>query len=240
MIPLQGNVFAEVGSVVVTAVKNRGTGEHWLDSAKENHSSAVVEDVKDLMRVLVLLLPTPIFWALYDQQSSKWVFQATDLDGYVPWFNFTIQPDQMQALNPILIAVMIPLFDLVIYPFFESRRYSLRPIARMVAGMVLCAAAFAISGVLQQAIDSRGPGEKQLSLLWQIPQNVVMTAGEIMFSITGLEFAYSQAPDSMKAVVQAAWLFTVSAGKTLPLVIKHSFSTSDWCPRFDDLGWRCR
>lgn len=107
---------------------------------------------------------------------------------------------------------MIPLFDFVIYPFFESRRFSLRPISRMVAGMVLCSLAFLFSGLLQQAIDSQGAPDQSLSILWQIPQNVVMTAGEIMFSITGLEFAYSQAPDSMKAVVQAAWLFTVSAG----------------------------
>ena len=99
--PPEGNVFSEVGSVVVDAIKLRGgarQGAHWLDCAKAKHSSSVVEDVKGLMRVLVLLLPTPLFWSLFDQQSSKWVFQASDLDGRVPWFfNITIQPDQMQV-----------------------------------------------------------------------------------------------------------------------------------------------
>lgn len=118
----------------------------------------------------------------------------------------------MQALNPVLILVMIPLFDQIIYPFLEYHRYSLRAVPRMVIGMILGAIAFLFSGLLQLAIDNHAGGES-LSMLWQVPQYVVMTAGEIMFSITGLEFAYSQAPDSMKAVVQSAWLFTVSAGK---------------------------
>lgn len=99
--PPEGNVFGEVGGVVVDAIKlrrGRARGSHWLDSAKAKHDSSVVEDVKGLMRVLALLLPTPLFWSLFDQQSSKWIFQASTLDGRVPWlFNITIQPDQMQV-----------------------------------------------------------------------------------------------------------------------------------------------
>jgi len=31
-----------------------------------------------------------------------------------------------------------------------------------------------------------------INIAWQIPQYVFLTAGEVMFSITGLEFSYSQ------------------------------------------------
>ena len=110
---------------------------------------------------------------------------------------------------------MIPLFDQIIYPFLEKRGFNLRPIPRMVVGMVLGSVAFLCSGLLQIAIDNSAASGQMQSMLWQTPQYVVMTAGEIMFSITGLEFAYSQAPDSMKAVVQSAWLFTVSAGTSM-------------------------
>ena len=38
----------------------------------------------------------------------------------------------------------------------------------------------------------------------QIPQILVLTMGEIMVSITGISFAYSQAPDSMKSLLQVS------------------------------------
>jgi dipeptide/tripeptide permease len=31
---------------------------------------------------------------------------------------FVLQPDQMQALNPILILVFIPIFETIVYPIF--------------------------------------------------------------------------------------------------------------------------
>lgn len=45
--------------------------------------------------------------------------------------------------------------------------------------------------------------------------------GEIMFSVTGLEFSYSQAPASMKSVMQAGWLLTTAFGNLLVVVIEE-------------------
>ena len=56
-------------------------------------------------------------------------------------------------------------------------------------------------------------------ILWIIPQYFVLTASEIMISITGLEFSYSQAPESMKSVVQAAWLLTVAFGNVIVIIV---------------------
>uniref|UniRef100_A0A914RBC6 Uncharacterized protein n=1 Tax=Parascaris equorum TaxID=6256 RepID=A0A914RBC6_PAREQ len=39
-------------------------------------------------------------------------------------------------------------------------------------------------------------------MLWQLPQFFVITLGEVLFSVTGLEFSYSQATPNMKSVLQ--------------------------------------
>lgn len=61
-----------------------------------------------------------------------------------------------------------------------------------------------------------------ISILWLIPQYVVMTLGEVMFSVTGLEFSYSQAPPSMKSVLQACWLLTVAFGNVIVVIIAEA------------------
>ena len=61
--------------------------------------------------------------------------------------------------------------------------------------------------------------DNSVSILWQVPQIAIITAAEILFSITGYEFAYSQAAPSMKSLVQAMWLLTTAAGDSIIVVI---------------------
>ncbi|KAL3275456.1 hypothetical protein HHI36_020216 [Cryptolaemus montrouzieri] len=59
-----------------------------------------------------------------------------------------------------------------------------------------------------------------ISMLWLLPQYFIITAAEILFSITGLEFSYSQAPVSMKSVLSAAFLLTDSVGNLFVVIIE--------------------
>ena len=61
-----------------------------------------------------------------------------------------------------------------------------------------------------------------MNILWLIPQYVVMTLGEVMFSVTGLEFSYAQSPPSMKSVLQACWLLTVAFGNVIVVIIAEA------------------
>ena len=190
---------------------------HWLDAAIPRFGSEAVEEVKLLLRVLVVFLPIPIFWSLFDQQASRWTFQAQKMDGRVG--PFIIQPDQMQSWNALLVLIFIPLFDRVVYPGLESAGVSILPIRRMVAGMVGAALSFVLSALVQMRIDSCPTILPCVNILWQLPQYAVMTAGEILISITGLEFAYSHAPASMTSVVLSFWSLTVAVGNIYTVLV---------------------
>ncbi len=74
--------------------------------------------------------------------------------------------------------------------------------------------------------------DNSVHMLWLVPQYVVITTGEIMFSITGLEFSYSQAPESMKSVIQAAWLLTVAFGNLIVIIIAEARAFDDQASEF--------
>jgi POT family proton-dependent oligopeptide transporter len=48
---------------------------------------------------------------------------------------------------------------------------------------------------------------------------VLLTMGEVMVSITGLEFAYTQAPRRMKSTVMGLWLLTSTLGNVFVSLI---------------------
>lgn len=74
-----------------------------------------------------------------------------------------------------------------------------------------------VGGVYTLIINERSPTEfsakvhvisepNSMNMLWLFPQYIVMTLGEVMFSITGLQFSFTQAPESMKSVLQGCWM----------------------------------
>ncbi|KAI5107049.1 solute carrier family 15 member 2 [Silurus meridionalis] len=423
--PPEGNVLLNVCKCIGFAISNRWSGSkksptwnHWLDWAEEKYSKGLIQEIKMVLRVLVLYIPLPMFWALFDQQGSRWTLQATrmnmDLGG-----GFIIKPDQMQMLNALLILVFIPIFDMGVYPLIRLCRINLTPLKKMAIGMILAALAFGAATVVEvnviktvvepatakecllQVINlvdgdpvsveitghnifsdkiesykdpveytrlplsdahqvlpvnvsqygvthqckldanetityslilyskdgiinckqeedniiksengeayirfinthpesmnitvgsanffaprnygisetlkvERGTYMKvtcisettthyielglldfgatytfvigrdaeklklhkiedvnanNINIAWQIPQYVLITAGEVMFSITGLEFSYSQAPASMKSVLQAGWLLTVAFGNVIVLIVAEGAGLEQW------------
>ena len=209
---------------------------HWLSYAVPDYSGIFVSEVRILMGVLLCFVPVSLFWALFDQQFSRWTYQAIMMNGRISLFGvtFNIKPEQMGVANAILILILIPIFDRIVYPLLAKVRLPLRPLARMASGMILAIISFIMAAFLQFSIESRGTFKPDptdpattictsgcVHVLAQLPQYFVITCGEIMVSITGLEFAYSQAPASMKSVCQAAWLLSVALGNLVVMFVNE-------------------
>uniref|UniRef100_A0A8C5N7P7 Solute carrier family 15 member 2-like n=1 Tax=Gouania willdenowi TaxID=441366 RepID=A0A8C5N7P7_GOUWI len=378
--PPQGNILLQVCNCIGFAIKNRVNRhkydpprKHWLDWAEDKYSKRLIQEIKMVLRVLLLYIPLPMFWALFDQQGSRWTLQATRMN-------------MAFMLNALLILVFVPIFDLGIYPLIGLCRVN---ITKMATGMIFAALAFGAATLVEinvmvcgssgrmlyagayltfwepkanfceastscdeniQLLDllvfapgtkdaaiekasalyvlhclssklksiqmicgeafawrddcrlisitvlrqqqhvvhhllllsmievknvlnprryadvscstqSRTCSDLNLGLLdfgasytfilkqekdkieahkmidvnasdvhitWQIPQYALMTAGEVMFSITGLEFSYSQAPANMKSVLQAGWLLTVAFGNVIVLIVAEGAGLEQW------------
>ena len=61
-----------------------------------------------------------------------------------------------------------------------------------------------------------------MSMLWLFPQYIVMTLGEVMYSVTGLHFSFSQAPESMKSVLMGCWHLTIAFGNLIVIIIAEA------------------
>ncbi|XP_064091461.1 solute carrier family 15 member 2-like isoform X2 [Macrobrachium nipponense] len=180
--PAGSNVLVEVTSTISHALKMKRKSpkmrDHWLDHADDKFSKELIADVKVLLKVLLMYIPLPIFWALFDQQGSRWTFQATRMNGEIG--GFTIKPDQMQVVNPVLILILIPIFDSFIYPMLGKCNLLKRQLPRMFVGGLLAGIAFVVSGMLELKLESTypvpvGQGEARLSFINTLPCDVTFS-----------------------------------------------------------------
>lgn len=174
--------------------------------------------ISAILKLMIIFSFIAVFWALFDQTGSSWVLQTKGLDR--TFLGMTWLESQIQAVNPIFILTLIPLFQFVIYPLV-NRVFTLTPIRKISIGLFIMMGGFAIVAVLQEKIDSG----LEPSLGWQLLAYIVLTASEVMVSITGLEFAYTQAPKNMKSIVMALFLLSVSLGNVFTASVNHFIQT---------------
>jgi POT family proton-dependent oligopeptide transporter len=170
-----------------------------------------------LWRIWTIYIFTMIFWALWDQSSGgEWTIQCQKMDLQMNLYFFTLNmlPEQVNVVNGILILAMIPLFNYWLYPAI-SKVFPLTPLRKIGIGLVLTALSFVVIWGIQLNIDHGG----RPTVWWQMLAYVILSAGEVMVSITGLEFSYTQAPNRMKSLLMSMWLLSVALGNQIPSII---------------------
>ncbi len=151
----------------------------------------------------------------YNQLSSNFVGQAGSMQLH------GMPNDQMQNIDPIVIIVFIPILDKFVYPFLRRMGFPMYPVTRITVGFTLAALSMAFAAILQHEIYIRPPGytmpgdngPNDIHVAIQTPGYVLIGLSEIFASVTGLEYAFTKAPASMKSFmyvlsIHSAWVLS--------------------------------
>ena len=226
-VPPTGGSGGSFWEMLWFALMNRGharPGKGLWDACRDSFTQEQVDGARGVTKVIGVFALIPFFWALWDQNSTTWVIQGESMVPYhfpnavlelpvVGWLikliaGETIGAEQMQSMNAIQVLVLVPLFTYVIYPTLERYGIKVSTLRRMGTGMLLTAFSFVMIAMLQYRIDA---GAK-LGILWQTWPYLVLTASEVLVSNTALEFAFREAPASMRSTLMSLWLLTVAVG----------------------------
>lgn len=213
---------------LVVFIAFAGAGTWWqLERARGTHPDEAVDGVRSVLRILVLFFLVTPFWSLFDQKASTWVLQAKEMVK-PSWF----EPSMMQALNPLLVMILIPCNNLFLYPLLRRAGYEPTALRRMGAGIALAGVSWVVVGALQLVMD----GGNALSIAWQMVPYVFLTLGEVLVSATGLEFAYSQAPPPMKSAIMAFFNLSVTVGNLWVLLVNAGVRNEAVIHRIEQSG----
>jgi POT family proton-dependent oligopeptide transporter len=182
------------------------------------------EGLRCLGRIAGVYVFIAMFWALFDQNGSSWVLQAQHMDRQV--FGIEILPSQIQAANPLLIVLLTPLFYHFFYPTL-ARFITISYMNKISVGLFVTVLSFVLAAWIQTWIDKGF----HPSILWQLLAYLLLTSAEIMVSITCLEFAYTQAPRTMKAFVMSLYLAAVAVGNLFTSAVNFFIENPDGSSR---------
>jgi POT family proton-dependent oligopeptide transporter len=202
--------------------------------------------LKVIGQLTILYLFVAVFWSLFDQMGSAWVLQARYMDLSVG--PVTLLPSQVQAVNPALIILFVPLFSAVLYPAI-NRLFPLTPLRKIGIGFFIAVPSF----VIPAFVETRIPEEFVLwqslgiplvdfpieafhlpSVGWHVLAYVFITAAEVFISITCLEFSYTQAPKKMKSLIMGLYFAgSVALGNVFTSALNFFIQNDDGTVKLD-------
>jgi POT family proton-dependent oligopeptide transporter len=231
--PPQGSIITNAFRVIFMMIKNRK-----MDAAKPSYQAGLGKDsalrwddhfVDEVKRALIacqVFAFYPVYWVVYGNFSNNFVTQAGQMAGH------GIPNDLMQNFDPIAIIVFLPMVDQWLMPALRKHKIPFPPINRIVAGFWIASLAMVYAAVIQYYIYQAGPcyghplcdaakdadgviQGNNLHIAAQTGAYMLIGLSEIFASVTGLEYAYTKAPPSMKSFVQSMYLLTNAFGSAI-------------------------
>jgi proton-dependent oligopeptide transporter, POT family len=179
-----------------------------------------------ILRILAIFAPVAAFWALFFQYGSSWTLQADRMRRDV--LGFQLAAGQVQTLDAALVLTLIPLFAVFVYPAVERRGVRVTPLRKMAVGMFVMVLSFVAAALVEARLADGSAAPPHVA--WQIPQYLFLAVGEVLVSVTALEFAYGEAPRRLKSLVMGLWYLTIASGTLLTALVA-------WANRFQGVAY---
>lgn len=182
-----------------------------------------VEEVKCVMKMLPIWLCTIIYSVDFTQMASLFVEQGAVMDSDIVGFH--IPPASMSAFDILSVAIFILFFRRVLVPVsakFSKNPRGMTELQRMGIGLVIGMLAMVAAGIveierLKRVVKTHEPSS--LSIMWQIPQYVLVGASEVFMYVGQLEFFNGQAPDGIKSFGSSLCMASISLGNYFSSII---------------------
>ncbi|EEP75988.1 peptide transporter PTR2-A [Uncinocarpus reesii 1704] len=233
----KGNLDAAKPSYQI-AHGNGSVGITWDDR--------FVEEMKRTLVACKLFVYYPIYWVCYQQMLNNFISQAgtMELHGIPNDLMQNIDPITIIIFIPICDRLLYPslrkigtyshdtLTTLALTLIFSGLPF--KPITRITTGFFLASLAMAYAAIVQHLIykappcydfpkecpaSEDGTVGNRIHVAVQTPAYLFIGLSEIFASITGLEYAFTKAPLSMKSFVMALFLLTNAFGAALGMAL---------------------
>jgi len=93
----------------------------------------------------------PLYWLSYNQMTGNLTSQAATLQ------TNGLPNEILNNLNPLSLIIMIPLFDLLLYPFFRKIGIKFTPLKRITLGFMFASSAMIWAAVQQYYVYQMSP-----------------------------------------------------------------------------------
>ena len=177
-----------------------------------------------VIAILVLFIPTALFWATYEQGGNTivlWAEANTDRNINLFGLSTEIPTTWFLAFNPFMIFAFTP-FVVALWTRQAARGSEPSTITKMALGCLGVALSYLI-----MAVAAWHAGADKSSWLWLFGYFVVITIGELYLSPVGLSLVTKVAPARILSMMMGVWLATSFIGGFLAGWLGSFWSRTD-------------
>ncbi|KAI6200497.1 hypothetical protein M3Y96_00740500 [Aphelenchoides besseyi] len=115
-----------------------------------------LDEIKAMIRLIIILIPIVFFWALYEQQSNLWLIQASSMEPHISQMT-VILPNRMFLVEIGMLVLLIPFFQCMVFPYLGMCGVRITYLRRMIIGGFFAVMAFGFSAVIQMGLSQTMP-----------------------------------------------------------------------------------